>query len=121
MIPLTSRTALPPAVRGRLSRQLRHFPIEPEVGIRPDERGTYQVLSIVAGDRPGLLYSVARVLIDYDVGVHTALINTLGERAEDTFLISGAVLSNERAVLRLQADLLAALARCQQPAEALTV
>jgi [protein-PII] uridylyltransferase len=90
---LTSRTALPPAVRGRLSRQLRHFPIEPEVGIRPDERGTYQVLSIVAGDRPGLLYSVARVLIDYDVGVHTALINTLGERAEDTFLISGAVLS----------------------------
>jgi len=106
---LTSRTALPPAVRGRLSRQLRHFPIEPEVGIRPDERGTYQVLSIVAGDRPGLLYSVARVLIDYDVGVHTALINTLGERAEDTFLISGAVLSNERAVLRLQADLLAAL------------
>jgi hypothetical protein len=50
-----------------------------------------------------------RVLIDYDVGVHTALINTLGERAEDTFLISGAVLSNERAVLRLQADLLAAL------------
>jgi len=106
---LTSRAPLPPAIRGRLSRQLRHFPIEPEVGIRPDERGTYQVLSIVAGDRPGLLYSVARVLIDYDVSVHTALINTLGERAEDTFLISGAVLSNERAVLRLQADLLAAI------------
>jgi [protein-PII] uridylyltransferase len=42
--------------------------------------------------------------------VHTALINTLGERAEDTLLISGQVLSNERTVLRLQADLLAALA-----------
>ncbi|MBC7781533.1 MAG: [protein-PII] uridylyltransferase [Proteobacteria bacterium] len=106
---LATRSALPAPIRGRVSRQLKHFPIEPEVGIRPDERGTYQVLSIVAGDRPGLLYSVARVLIDYDVSVHTALINTLGERAEDTFLISGAVLSNERAVLRLEADLLAAL------------
>jgi [protein-PII] uridylyltransferase len=107
---ITSRAALPAPIRGRLSRQLRHFPIEPEVDIRPDERGTYQVLSIVAGDRPGLLYSLARVLVDYVISVHTALINTLGERAEDTFLISGAVLSNERNVLRLEADLLAALA-----------
>jgi len=106
---LTSRAPLPPPIRGRLSRQLRHFPIEPEVGIRPDERGTYHVLSVVAGDRPGLLYSIARVLIEYDVSVHTALINTLGDRAEDTFLISGPVLSNERAVLRLEADLLAAI------------
>lgn len=109
-VALTLPAPLPPPMRGRLSRQLRHFPIEPEVGIRPDERGTYQVLSIVAGDRPGLLYGVARVLVEYDISVHTALINTLGERAEDTLLISGQVLSNERAVLRLQADLLAALA-----------
>jgi [protein-PII] uridylyltransferase len=107
---LASREPLPPPIRGRLSRQLRHFPIAPEVGIRPDERGTYHVLSIVAGDRPGLLYGVARVLVNYDISVHTALINTLGERAEDTLLISGQVLSNERAVLRLEADLLAALA-----------
>jgi len=93
-----------------LSRQLRHFPIAPEVGIRPDERGTHHVLSIVAGDRPGLLYAIARVLVEYDISVQTALINTLGERAEDTLLISGLVLSNERAVLRLEADLLSALA-----------
>ncbi len=106
---LTSPAPLPPHIRGRLSRQLRHFPIEPEVGIRPDERGTHQVLSILAGDRPGLLYGIARVLVEYDISVHTALINTLGERAEDTLLISGPVLSNERAVLRLEADLLAAL------------
>ncbi|MFN9155568.1 MAG: hypothetical protein ACK5WE_18665, partial [bacterium] len=64
----------------------------------------------VAGDRPGLLYAIARVLVEYDISVQTALINTLGERAEDTLLISGLVLSNERAVLRLEADLLSALA-----------
>jgi len=107
---ITSRSALPVPTRGRVSRQLRNFPIEPEVSIRPDERGTQQVLSIVAGDRPGLLYNLARVLVDYEVSVHTALINTLGERAEDTFLVSGPMLSNERTVLRLEADLLAALA-----------
>ena len=38
--------------RGRISRQLKHLPIQPEVSIRPDERGQYQLLSITAGDRP---------------------------------------------------------------------
>ncbi len=100
---------LPAPVRGRVSRQLRHFPISPQVDIRPDERGTAHVLSLVAGDRPGLLYEVARVLVGYGVSVHTALIHTLGERVEDTFLVSGPRLSNEKTVLQLEADLLAAL------------
>jgi [protein-PII] uridylyltransferase len=42
--------------------------------------------------------------------VHTAKINTLGERAEDVFLLSGDVLNNPKAVVRLEADLLEALA-----------
>ena len=46
----------------RLSRRVRHFPISPIVDIRPDERGAYQVLSLVASDRPGLLYGIARML-----------------------------------------------------------
>ena len=33
---------------GRVSRQLRHFPIPPAVDIRPDERGAYHLLNIVA-------------------------------------------------------------------------
>ena len=82
--------------RPRLSRQLRHFPITPEVNILPDERGTYYVLSIVAGDRPGLLSRIARVLTAYDINLHTAKINTLGERAEDVFLIAGAALNDRR-------------------------
>ena len=47
---------------GRLSRRVRHFPISPSVDIRPDERGAYYALQIVASDRPGLLYGVARTL-----------------------------------------------------------
>ena len=76
------------------------------VSIRPDERGTYQVLSVVASDRPGLLYGVARVLAGYRVNLHTARINTLGDRAEDVFLVSGEALANSKTVLQLEQDLL---------------
>ncbi len=92
--------------RGRISRHLKHFPITPQVSIRPDDKGTYQVLSVTAGDRPGLLYGMARVFLAHGVHLHTAKINTLGERAEDTFLIAGNSLDKARAVLRFEADLL---------------
>ncbi|MDE1981966.1 MAG: hypothetical protein KGI81_06455, partial [Betaproteobacteria bacterium] len=39
--------------------------------------------------RPGLLYRISRILVNHGIHLHGARINTLGERAEDTFLISG--------------------------------
>ncbi len=102
---LRHKTPLPPLTKPRLSRQLRHFPISPEVNIQPDEKGTYWVLSVIAGDRPGLLSRIARVLTAYDINLHTAKINTLGARAEDVFLITGAVLKDPKAVVRLESDL----------------
>jgi [protein-PII] uridylyltransferase len=106
---LASTGELPPPRTGRLSRRVRHFPISPVVDLRPDERGTYQVLSIVASDRPGLLYGVARTLAAYRVSLHTARINTLGDRAEDVFLVSGDALANSKTVLQLEQDLLKGL------------
>ena len=103
---LAEEASLPPPIKGRISRQLKHFPIEPEVHIRPDERGQYHLLTIMAGDRPGLLYAVARVFADYGLDLHTAKIATLGERAEDVFVVSGEALANPRAVLLLEQDLL---------------
>jgi len=100
-----SQTPLGPPLGGRLSRRVRHFPISPVVDIRPDERGSYQVLTLVASDRPGLLYSVARTLARYQINLQTARINTLGDRAEDVFLISGEALSNSKKVLQLEQDL----------------
>jgi len=93
-------------VQGRISRQSRHFPITPEIGITDDERGNYKVLSVIAGDRPGLLSRVARCLLDFDINLHTAKINTLGDRAEDVFLINGEALNNPKQVLRLESNLL---------------
>ena len=106
---LERRAPLGPPARGRVSRQLKHFPITPEVHIRPDEKGQYYLVSITAGDRPGLLYGIARVFSEYHVDLHTAKIVTLGERAEDVFVVSGEVLAKPRTVLQLEQDLLIAL------------
>jgi len=80
------------AATGRVSRQLKHFPISTEVEIKPDNKGMH-VLSLVAGDRPGLLARVALILDKHDIRLHRAKINTLGSRAEDVFWISGEALS----------------------------
>lgn len=103
---LTSKAPLPPLTKPRLSRQLRHFPITPEVVIQTDERGAYRMLSIVAGDRPGLLSRVSRTLTAFDINLHAAKINTLGARAEDTFVVSGAALSNPKTTVRFESELL---------------
>jgi [protein-PII] uridylyltransferase len=103
---LRARAPLPAVPKPRLNRQLRHFPIEPEVDLQADEKGTYRVLSVIAGDRPGLLSRIARVLTQYDVNLHIAKINTLGARAEDVFLVTGSALNDSRTVVRFEADLL---------------
>jgi [protein-PII] uridylyltransferase len=100
---------LPAAMSGRLSRLVRHFPITPEVDIRADERGSQYLMSVTAADRPGLLFSIARVLGAHGITLHTAKIATLGERIEDVFLISGKELAHTATLVRLEQDLLAVL------------
>lgn len=91
---------------GRLSRQVKHFPIKPEASIRSDERGTHFILSLVAADRPGLLYTVANALAHHSANLHTAKITTLGERVEDVFLISGGDLNESASRIRLETELM---------------
>ena len=106
---LNTQPPLPAPVSGRLSRQVRHFPVTPEVEIRADERGSQYLMSISAADRPGLLYAIARVLGQHGITLHTAKIATLGERVEDVFLISGKELSHTATLVRLEQDLLTVL------------
>jgi [protein-PII] uridylyltransferase len=106
---ITLRHELPAPVKGRMSRQSRHFPVTPEVRLAPDERGSRYLLGVTATDRIGLLYSIARVLARHGLNVHTAKVLTLGERAEDMFLVSGAELNQPRLQLAIEADLLAAV------------
>ena len=98
---------LPPEVpsSGRLSRQVKHFPMKPEVSILGDEKGAHFILSLVTADRPGLLYTVANILAEHGAHLHTAKITTLGERAEDVFLISGGDLRESSSRIRLETEL----------------
>ena len=108
---LTIETAkpLPNVGRGRVSRRVKSFPIAPRVSLQPDERAQKWLLSISASDRVGLLYSVARVLANHKVNLFLAKISTLGERVEDTFLIDGAALQQNKAQLEIETELLEAL------------
>ena len=89
---------------GRVSRQLKHFPIAPQVSIARDEKGQH-ILSIVAGDRPGLLARIAYLLAQHQIELRSAKINTLGSRAEDTFWIYGEALEQPQEVADLCASL----------------
>ena len=91
---------------GRISRQVKHFPIQPTVTIQPDEKGVHFVLSVGAADRPGLLYTVAMTLAMHGANLHTAKIVTLGERVEDTFLITGGDLGESPGRIKLETELI---------------
>ena len=106
---LCGQEALPAPHSGRINRQLKHFPIAPEVSIEADEKG-HHILSVVAGDRPGLLARIAHVLARHHINLHSAKINTLGARAEDTFQITGAELVRPGAVTALREEMLRQIA-----------
>ncbi|WP_291992470.1 [protein-PII] uridylyltransferase [Candidatus Accumulibacter sp. ACC003] len=109
---LSGRLPTDQPASGRISRQVRHFPLQPLVNIQPlvsleaDETGKMFVLTVVAADRPGLLFLIATQLAAHRANLHTAKIATLGERVEDTFLISGGHLEESASRVKLETDLL---------------
>jgi [protein-PII] uridylyltransferase len=84
--------------------------VTPRVTLRPDERGQRWLLGVSASDRSGLLYAIARVLAQYRINLQLAKISTLGERVEDTFVIDGSVLQQNRAQIEMETALLDAIA-----------
>ena len=100
---------LPQAQMGRLSRRVKSFPMPARVDLRPDEKAQHWLLTISASDRTGLLYGVARTLALNGVSVELSKITTLGERVEDTFLVSGEALASQKARIALETELLSVL------------
>jgi [protein-PII] uridylyltransferase len=101
---------LPPPSRGRVSRRVKSFPIPPRVDLHPDEKAQRWLLSVSASDRVGLLYSIARVLARHQLNLQLAKVSTLGERVEDTFLIDGPELQQNRKQIEIETELLEAVA-----------
>ncbi|MBS3911546.1 MAG: [protein-PII] uridylyltransferase [Hydrogenophaga sp.] len=107
---IDERGPLPAPSKGRLSRRVKNFPVTPRVDLRPDEKAQRWLLSVSASDRAGLLYCISRVLARNDINVQLAKITTLGERVEDTFLISGPQLQVNKRQIEIETELLEALA-----------
>src|SRR5262249_28209038 len=91
------------------ARRVKSFPIQPRVALRPDEKGQRWVLSVSTSDRSGLLYAIARVLGKHHINLQLAKVSTLGERVEDTFLVSGPVLQQPKLQLQVESELLDAI------------
>ena len=106
---LTATGPLPEPSRGRISRRVRSFPITPRITLRPDERAQHWLLGVSTSDRSGLLYSIARVLARHNINLQLAKITTLGERVEDTFLIDGSALQQNKMQLQVETELLDAV------------
>lgn len=85
---IESTTPLESPLQGRISRQVKHMPFATRVSINAEPQSNNHMVEIVAGDRPGLLAKIAFVFLQQEIYLHNAKINTLGSRAEDSFLIS---------------------------------
>jgi [protein-PII] uridylyltransferase len=77
-------------VTRRAPRQVRMFSTPVQVTISPDPKNARTIIEVVAGDRPGLLFQIAKILDQERVSLQNAKILTVGERAEDVFFVTNA-------------------------------
>jgi [protein-PII] uridylyltransferase len=79
--------------------------------IADDIRGC-SVLEVISPDRPGLLASIGRIFMQFDIQLLNAKIATLGERVEDIFFITdshGQPIHNSEIADNLQREICAQL------------
>lgn len=106
---LHTQAKLPKPSSMRLSPRARSFPVQPLVQLKPNDNHTHWLLSIHANDQIGLLYRIATVLAQHNIDIQLAKIATMGERAEDSFLIQAKHLAQAAARTALQQDLMRVL------------
>jgi [protein-PII] uridylyltransferase len=85
---LLSADSSMPVVSRRAPRQARMFNTATQVTLTVDDRNQRSVLELIAGDRPGLLCDVGKVLMQQHIELRKAKIMTVGERAEDVFYVT---------------------------------
>jgi [protein-PII] uridylyltransferase len=85
---LQSPKETPLGVSRRAPRQVRMFNTTTQIHVSVDERNHRSVLELVAGDRPGLLCDIGKVMMEERIELLAAKIMTVGERAEDVFYVT---------------------------------
>ncbi len=75
-------------VSRRMARQIKHFNVDTKITISDDEFTQYTRVDITSKNKPGFLASVGRAFVKSNIKLHDAKITTLGEKVEDSFLIT---------------------------------
>jgi [protein-PII] uridylyltransferase len=99
--------------RSSLPPRSEVFTVEPRILVNNHASRTHSVIEVNGRDRPGLLYSVARVLKDRGLVIHSAHISTYGERVVDVFYVKdvfGMKLASRAKIERLEKELKTAIA-----------
>ena len=86
---LSSDTPKLPKFRN-LSRKMKPFKVATQVSFPPTRRHGTSMMELIALDAPGLLARIGEVLFRCEVRLLAAKITTIGERAEDFFLLQTA-------------------------------
>ncbi|MGR3808143.1 bifunctional uridylyltransferase/uridylyl-removing protein GlnD [Pasteurella testudinis] len=93
-----------PAISKKINNKLQHFHVATEVRFLHIEKRNQTELEIIALDKPGLLATISNVFSEQGLNLLNAKITTVGERAEDFFILSNrenkALTETERERLR---------------------
>ena len=72
----------------RLPRNLKHFKVKTTVDFLPTRSRKRTLIELVALDTPGLLATIGATFAELNLDLHGAKITTIGERAEDLFILT---------------------------------
>ena len=72
----------------RRSSAEQHFEMAPEISFSEANLAHARQIDITCIDRPGLLADIAAVFAETKLGVHHAKVTTLGEKVNDSFILS---------------------------------
>ncbi|MFT5704095.1 MAG: [protein-PII] uridylyltransferase [Shewanella sp.] len=86
---LSSDTAKLPKFK-KLPRQMKPFRVRTQVSFLPSRRSSTSMMELITLDSPGLLAKVGDILYRCKIRLLTAKITTIGERAEDFFMLQNA-------------------------------
>lgn len=83
----------------RAPQKLKHFNVPVQVKFMQSKNEQNTQMELIALDTPGLLARLGLIFTELDLNLHSAKISTIGERAEDFFVLTGqdgSALSDEK-------------------------
>lgn len=101
---------IPRPIITHIPRHMRHSIFKPQARIMQDASAHRYIVSIATADRLGLLYDLTRHFAKFQANIINARINTLGARAENSFVIECPQLKNTNVLFEFEKDLLEVLA-----------